>query len=121
MESTKPVTWRDVGDVRVINLSLPEQLDLIELDQISAQLFAILDQATPAQKTTRYVLDLSLTDYAGSAVLGLLVNVRQRLKSSGAKLILCGLSQHLRDVFEAGSLGRLFQITSTLPEAIDSF
>lgn len=44
----------------------------------------------------------------GSAMLGLLVNVRQRVKAARGKLVLCGLSPQLASIFQACCMDRLF-------------
>ena len=41
------------------------------------------------------MLDLTDVVYMGSSVLGLMVNVRQTIKSAGGKLVLCGMSERL--------------------------
>jgi len=64
------------------------------------------------------VLDLSNTDYMGSSMLGLMVNVRQVIKQAGGTLVLCGMSPRLMHVFRTCSLHQLFTIVGTRAEAI---
>lgn len=100
--------------VRVIELTLPALLDSEAFDQLNEQILSTLDQ----QLGARWVLDLARVSYLGSAMLGLMVNVRQRIKQAGGALVLCGLSDRLMQIFEACCMERLFHITRTRPEAV---
>src|SRR5439155_17321441 len=88
----------------VLELSLPESLDAIEFDQLNASLQKLLE----GRSKQKWVVDLSEVSYMGSAMLGLLVNLRQQIKSSGGRLILCGLSARLLEIFRTCCMERLF-------------
>lgn len=64
------------------------------------------------------VLDLSRLAYVGSSVLGLLVSVRQTVKEAGGRLVLCGLSERLMQIFRTRSLERLFVIRRSREDAV---
>ena len=102
------------GAVQIIELTLPEVLDSAQFDELNDA----AQQAIDAAPAGGWVIDLTGTDYMGSAVLGLLVNIRQRIRQKGGQLILCGLSPRLTSVFHACSLERLFAIVKTRPEAL---
>ena len=102
------------GAVQIIALTLPEVLDSAQFDELNDA----AQQAVDAAGAQAWVLDLSATNYMGSAVLGLLVNIRQRVKQKGGRLVLCGLSTRLGNVFRACSLERLFVIAKTREEAL---
>lgn len=102
------------GDVTVIELLLPDILDPLDFDRLNEALLTIIGN----NPNGAWVLDLAPTTYMGSAVLGLLVNLRQRLKTSGGRLALCSLSPALLGVFHACSLQRLFEITLTRNDAM---
>ena len=103
-----------VDGVHVIRLQLPQQLDSGEFDRLNESLLAVLAQ----QPEGAWVIDLSQLAYAGSALLGLMVNIRQRVKQAGGRLVLCGLSERLLQVFRTCSLERLFQIRRSVAEAV---
>jgi anti-anti-sigma factor len=98
----------------VIELLLPEVLDSLEIDRLNDTLLT----AIAADPSANWVLDLAGTAYMGSAVLGLLVNLRHRIKSANGQLSLCSLSPALLGVFQATSLQRLFAIHPTRPDAL---
>ena len=104
------------GPVSVIELSLPASLDAEEFDRLN-QLIQDAVNETPRGK---WVVDLQAAEYVGSAVLGLLVNVRQQIKQASGRLVLCGLSERMLEVFHTCSLERLFQVRPTRDEAMQA-
>ena len=111
-----------VGEVGVIELDLPETLDSDEFGRLNASLSSLIAGSAggaSAAGGAAWVLDLSHLAYAGSAVLGLMVNLRQKVKEGGGRLVLCGLSDALLTVFRTCSLERLFVIRRSRGEAID--
>ena len=97
----------------VIELRLPLQLDVLTFDDLNT---ALLNHVT--ERGGDYIIDLSGTEYVGSAVLGLLVNVRSRVKRAGGRLVLCKLSPRILEIFRIGSLEQLFLIAPTRDAAV---
>lgn len=77
------------GPVYILELRLPSHLDNVEFDRLNDAVLAAL----AAQPAARWVLDLTMLSYAGSSLLGLMVNARQRVLEAGGRLALCGLSR----------------------------
>jgi anti-anti-sigma factor len=102
--------------VNVIELMLPEAIDAMEFDRLNETLLAQLD----GKAGQPWLIDLSSVDYIGSATLGLIVNLRQQIKTAGGKLVLCGMSPRLLEIFHACSMERLFTIAKSRPNAIKS-
>jgi anti-anti-sigma factor len=100
--------------VRVVELSLPLSLDPHEFDRLNEHLLKTLGE----HAADRWVMDLTRALYMGSAVLGLMVNIRQVIKTGGGKLVLCGLSDRLVQVFQTSCLVRLFVIARTRSDAV---
>lgn len=105
----------DSADVRVAELFLSDTLDVMEFDKLNEAMLQAVDSASSAP----WVLDLSATTYMGSAVLGLLVNIRQRIKQARGTLVLCGLTPRLEQIFRACCMERLFTIVKTRNEAME--
>src|ERR1700683_3632129 len=99
---------------KVMKFNLPEWIDSLEIDGIMDQALRSLDQLAGE----RWIIDLSNVAYLGSAMLGLMVNLRERIRQGGGKLVLCGLSPALLRIFQACCLERLFTIVKTRPDAI---
>ena len=100
--------------VQVIELTLPQTLDSAEFDQLNESILGVVS----SRKNERWVIDLSHVSYMGSATLGLMVNLRQQVKSAGGKLILCSMPPTLMQIFRTCCMERLFTITRTRDEAI---
>jgi anti-anti-sigma factor len=103
----------DAVAIRVIELDLPATLDVDEFDKLNE---SMLREFTATDG--RWILDLTKVEYVGSAVLGMMVNIRQHVKSSGGQLVLCGMSQKLTEIFRACCMERLFSIARTRQEAV---
>src|SRR5689334_8168695 len=95
----------DASGINVIELVLPDTLDAVEFDRLNESLLKLVTD----KADQRWILDLTGADYIGSVVLGLMVNVRQKIKAAGGSLVLCGLSDRMAEVFRACSLERLFR------------
>ena len=105
-----------VQSVNVIELTLPQMLDSEEFDHLNSSMLKTLDGKT----SKPWVVDVSSVDYMGSSVLGLMINIRQQIKTGGGKLMLAGLSPQLREIFRTCCLETLFHIVKTRADAIRS-
>lgn len=119
MQVTNPIArelykYSKEGNANVIELALPDTLDSSEFDRLNE---GMLDLIAPAADKN-WVIDLTASHYVGSAVLGLLVNLRQRIFAARGRLYLSGLSPRLAEIFHATSLERLFTLCRTKSDAI---
>ncbi len=99
---------------RVVELSLPISLDSGEFDLINESLL----ERVGREPHGWWVFDLTQLSYMGSAALGLLVNIRQQVKQGNGKLVLCGMSPRLQQIFRTCCMERLFTIKPTRAEAL---
>ena len=99
--------------INFVDLTLPVTVDPQEFEQLNAS-FSQIFAESPGD---RWVLDLSHVSYMGSSALGLLVNVRQKINAAGGRLVLCGLSPRLLQIFHTCCLERLFTIVKTRENA----
>lgn len=106
----------DAVAIRVIELTLPETLDVDEFDRLND---ALLQEFSG--RGGRWILDLASVDYIGSAVLGMMVNIRQHIKGSSGQLVLCGISPRLLDIFKTCAMDRLFVFAKSRQEAVKQF
>ena len=102
------------GTVNVVDLTLPPTLDIEEFDRLNESILELIRGEPEGQ----WVLDLSQLSYMGSAALGLLVNLRQQIKQSGGRLVLCGMSPQLIHIFKTCCMERLFKIVKGRKDAI---
>lgn len=67
---------------------------------------------------TRIVFDLSSMDYISSAGLRVILLAGKRLRVTKGKLVLAGLRELVREVFEMSGFLSLFAVGDTLEEAL---
>jgi anti-anti-sigma factor len=103
-----------IDSVNVLGLTLPGSLDSEEFDVLNESML----KSVSGKASDRWVLDLSGVNYMGSSVLGLMINVRQQIKSGGGQLALCGLSTPLMRIFHTCCLERLFIIMRSRQDAL---
>ncbi|WP_366657409.1 STAS domain-containing protein [Fodinicurvata sp. EGI_FJ10296] len=66
---------------------------------------------------TAVIVDLSNVEYVSSAGLRVLLVAAKKIKSAGNQLILCGLSSHIREVFDISGFSAIFVIVGGLDDA----
>ncbi len=103
--------------VLVLRLNLPGDVESLEFDQLNEAVAEIIN----ARIEAKWVLDLTGVLYAGSALLGLLVNIRTRVRRARGTLIVCQMDPMLERVLRTGSMDKLFVIVDTRDEAFEAF
>jgi anti-anti-sigma factor len=98
----------------ILLFTLPPMLDSLEIDGLIDSVLAQID----LRRDQGWVVDLSQVEYLGSSMLGLFVNMRERIRQGGGMLVLCGMSQQLLRIFKTCCLERLFTIVKTRGDAI---
>ena len=111
-----PSTFQIVEEssVKVIELTVSDHVDSATFDELNTSILGLFHPTGQ----THWVIDLSKVDYFGSAMLGLMVNIRQQIKNIRGTLVLCNLSPNLLAIFKASALERLFQIARSRKEAV---
>jgi anti-anti-sigma factor len=109
------VKFQPSAEANVVELRLPESLDSIEFDKLNESILKLLQGRTKQ----KWVIDLAAVSYMGSAMLGMLVNVRQQVKAGGGQLMLCGLSRPLANIFRTCCMERLFTIVKDRRAALE--
>jgi anti-sigma B factor antagonist len=107
-------TIQQEKSARVLELRFRPEMDVLLMDTLLEAVVAELDRAGGGG----WVLDLSNITYLNSAGLGLLVNIRQKVKQGRGKLAICGLSPRMMDLFKSCCLERLFLIVKTRAQAL---
>jgi anti-sigma B factor antagonist len=102
----------DEKAVSVLELRIGPEIDALVMD-------TILEAVTAALRDgSAWVLDLAQVAYLNSAGLGLLVNIRFKIRKSRGRLALCGLSPALVALFRSCCLEQLFTIVRSRDEAL---
>jgi anti-anti-sigma factor len=102
------------GHVQVLALPLPRSVDMYEYDRLNEEIATL----TETGRSGRWVLDLSKSVYVGSAILGVMVNLRQRIRAGGGHMTICCLSDTLAEAMRTCSLYNLFSVGQTRADAV---
>lgn len=109
----------------MVNIEAREESDyhLIEVSgEIDASSSIELDNAlkNAAGLHMKIIVDLQNLEYISSAGLGVFISYLEDLKKQQIKLVLFGLQDKVREVFDILGLQYLMNITDTKEEAIDA-
>ncbi len=69
------------------------------------------------QKPQRMIVDLAKVPYMDSSGVATLVEAMQIARKSGTRLVLCGMQDKVRSIFEIARLDRVFTIVSDMAAA----
>lgn len=105
------VTERRDGEVTV--LELVGKLDSNTAKGFEERLMGLIDQGS-----SRLVLDFGRLDYISSAGLRVLLMAAKRLKAAHGRMALCGMSEHIREVFEISGFSSIFAIHGSQQESV---
>lgn len=105
------VKEEQVGGVTV--LQVKGRLDSATSPMLGERLTAVLEAAK-----ARVLVDFSQLEYISSAGFRILLQAAKRADQNTAKLVLCGVSGKVRQLFDLGGFLDLFSITSTREEGI---
>ncbi len=105
-----------INSINVLELLFPETIDALEFDQLNESIAGHLAK----RAGERWIVDCHKIDYMGSAMLGLMVNLRQQIKTGGGRLVLSDMSPRLAEIFRACSMERLFTISKTRVDALQT-
>jgi anti-sigma B factor antagonist len=86
-------------------LPLEGEIDLHVSPRVAASLAAMMEQ-----KPRRLVVDLSAVSYIDSSGLAVLIEGMQNVEAYGGKLVLAGLQEKVRPIFEMARLDQVFII-----------
>jgi anti-sigma B factor antagonist len=90
--------------VTVVSLNVQSLLSILDVTRLGAELRELIDGGA-----RRVVLDLRNVKFAGSAGLGMLLELAAALKSRGGKLVLAG-AQHLEPLLKVTRARGVFDI-----------
>jgi anti-sigma B factor antagonist len=94
-------------------LKLTGEIDLNEKPNVVAQLDPLI-----AKKPHSLLIDLTHVSYVDSSGLAIFIDALQRVKKYGGNLVLAGLQENVKLVFEIAKLDQVFKIFPNLEEAL---
>ncbi|MGA2499961.1 MAG: STAS domain-containing protein [Tepidisphaeraceae bacterium] len=108
---------QQVGEMTVVEFTCPSLMDPIELEQIAAQLYKLVDE----QDKRQIVLDFEKVEYLASQAIGILLAMQKKLAAlKKSTLILCGVGPRLMELLRITRLDRVLTVKPTQKEATKS-
>ena len=111
-QSRNSLDIKTTNDDGMAVVGLSGELDLGTSPDLHAELIRLIETAPQ-----KIILDMRELAYIDSSGVGTLVDAHRRLKKKGGRVVLVGLQQRVRSVFEITRLDSFFTITSDLEEA----
>jgi len=106
-------TIKETDGVKVVRLRTDNLLSIAEVNRIGGELNKLVDDGAK-----KLVLDLRSVIYAGSATLGMLLSLREKMQSSKGKLVLAGI-ENLEKLFTLSRTKTLFEIAATVEKGVE--
>lgn len=94
-------------------LALKGRLDTNTSEPFEQRMMAVIDAGNH-----RLVVDLTELDYISSAGLRVLLMGAKRLKNEEGRLALCGLNDHIREVFEVSGFLKILTVVEDADAAV---
>ena len=104
---------REVDDGGVLILEVKGRIDSTTAPTLGERLAALL-----TGPDRRLVLDLGQLEYISSAGFRILLLAAKRADEGGSRLVLCGISGKVRQLFDLGGFLDLFGISGSREEGI---
>jgi anti-sigma B factor antagonist len=114
---SKRLTLEAVGDVVVVGFVDKRILDEQNIQIIADQLFSLVDD----EQRRKLLLNFGNVEYMSSAALGKLITLHKKLTGVRGKLILCGISPQIFEVFAITKLDKIFKIVKDYDTGLTSF
>jgi len=94
-------------------IGLRGRLDTNTSEPFEQRIMAVIDAGNH-----RLVVELTELDYISSAGLRVLLMAAKRLKNEGGRLALCGLKDHIREVFEISGFLKILTVVDDVDAGI---
>ncbi len=109
-------TFRKDEDKGVVVLGVDGQLIVGNRHELKQKVLDALEQGEQ-----KFLIDFTSTGYIDSSGLGVLVSLSKKIREVGGELLVDGLNEDLRPLFELTKLDSLFAIADTADEALAAF
>jgi len=106
----------NIGEQKVDAITVLSPED--RLDSNTAESFEQLVIGKIDNGEIRLVIDFSSLDYISSAGLRVLLMAAKRIKAEGGGIALCGLKEHIREVFEISGFLPILTIVEDIAMAV---
>jgi len=112
---TPHLTVQQIDKATVVEFVTPSLMDQLDLQNISEQLFELVEK----QDKRQIIMDFEKVQYLSSQAIGIVLNVNKKLGAlKNSQLILCGVGPRLMELVRITRLDRVLKIKATQKEAL---
>ncbi len=105
------------GGITVVRFDERKILEEIPIAEIGEQLTSLAD----SEHGMKMLLDFENVEHLSSAVLSMLINLKNKITGNGGKLKLASIKPQIYEVFKITRLNEVFEIHASTAEAKKSF
>ena len=105
------ITLNKIGDTNIVQIE--GRLDTTNYGELEHHLSSLTDK-----KELIILLDLEKMEYISSSGLRILLMFLKKLKSLEGRVMLCGLSNDIKEIFEISGFINIFEIFENQEEAL---
>jgi anti-sigma B factor antagonist len=111
------IVVQNIKDVTVVDFADSSILEAAVIQQIANDIYKLVDN----QAKRKLLLDFSRVRFLSSQALGMLLNLRKKVKAIDGDMVLCGLHPELRRIFKVTNLDKIFKFEETEREGLAYF
>ena len=100
-------------DITFVDFQEARLLDAYQIESVAQQLYKLVDQ----MDRKKLIVDFSKVQLLSSAAIGMILNLHNKSKAIKGKLVLCGMRNDIKKIFEIMKLTKLLKIVSDANEA----
>jgi anti-sigma B factor antagonist len=104
-------TFQSAKDGDRIILKVTGEMDAHTAPQLDKALKDAIAQSA------KVILDVSQMTYIATAALGVLMANHNTVKTKGGKIVICGMQEKIKKVFDTMGFSKVFSVVSSLDEA----
>jgi anti-anti-sigma factor len=109
--------FQQIDDSYIVHLHDASVLSAEAIAQSQNELFELVESYAPH----RLIINFASVQFCSSATVGILIQLKNQLKSKGTQLYLCEMRESIREVFRVLNLdGSVFEIRATVANALKS-
>jgi anti-sigma B factor antagonist len=117
MSHTHWLDREDKGEITIVRFKLPRLSD----DDDTRTVFNLLHRLVEVMSRKKLVVNLAQVDYVASLAVAKIVMLNRKVQSAGGKLVLCELTDRVRNILHVTHLDDLLSLHDSEDQALQAF
>jgi anti-anti-sigma factor len=116
-DSGPPLHIRTIADVTLVLFRESAIIEAALVERLGAELYRLVDQ----QHCRKLILDFTKVRFLASGAVGVVIALQKRMAAAKGRLVICGLRQELKRVFQLLKVEKLFSFCADEAQALGVF